>query len=716
MLIDLSTGWRIFQDVHDTAEAMGVYREDFDRNQDLGNQLSEWEDLPQLRHLQLTYAPQPYFGRDLRYFNQAPWWYRRDFDLPGDARGLARVTFTNADYYCKVWLNGKYLGAHEGYSAPFTLDASQIARPGRNCLVVKVWSPWDDAVDGNRQDRRTYMVYRGMVKGTYEHSDTFIQRDVNPVGLYGRVTVEITDQPCFAQEIDITYELDEGMENARLRVAARVENVRPGCRLCLRLTDRLTGETAAQASSPIGDGQAVLEAAVCQVRLWNTWDKGAPYLYDARVWLEYEGRALNVREMAVGFRKVELLRDKERTTLMLNGRRLYVRGTSYFPDVYVSSMTRERYQRDLLAIKAAGFNLVRVHVHVEQPIFYQLASELGIALMQDSEYNWMHPFDGDFARRFIDVYLDTVRLLKRYPAMLVWILMNEPGLEDPAGRASGRAMTVNPGPALVRAVRELDPSRPVIKGSFCEDDPQSGDSHNYTGSLNGPDQHYADIFATMEKLNTEYGFDAPPCRGSLERCPAILRRLNGILDRVDEIQNYQYALLKYYTEHYRMQKGSGNGGYVQFLFSDLCPQSFYGLYDWWGLPKKGLDAMLESNRPLGVFLKYDRERTYAIYAVNDSDEDLGQVRVEWVFTDGQGRVVEKGEAAAALDADGILQAAAPSLTRVQAPRLDVHLLLRRGGQVLSANRYHDLWAMPAHVAGHPTRVSHELGMRLYFAQ
>ena len=28
-----------------------------------------------------------------------------------------------------------------------------------------------------------------MVKGTYEHSDTFIQRDVNPIGIYGKVEV-----------------------------------------------------------------------------------------------------------------------------------------------------------------------------------------------------------------------------------------------------------------------------------------------------------------------------------------------------------------------------------------------------------------------------------------------------------------------------------------------------------------------------------------------
>ena len=63
-------------------------------------------------------------------------------------------------------------------------------------------------------------------------------------------------------------------------------------------------------------------------------------------------------------------------------------------------------------------------------------------------------------------------------------------------------MEENPGPALYREVQKMDPGRPIIKGSFCEDDLLSGDSHNYLGSLCGGE--YADIYEQTEKLNTEY--------------------------------------------------------------------------------------------------------------------------------------------------------------------------------------------------------------------
>ena len=100
-------------------------------------------------------------------------------------------------------------------------------------------------------------------------------------------------------------------------------------------------------------------------------------------------------------------------------------------------MTKERYLRDLLNVKAAGFNLVRVHVHTEQEVFYDLCDELGIAVFQDSEYNWTHPSTDEWAQRFADVYRENVKLLKHHPSLICWIIMNEPGCIE-IGRASCR--------------------------------------------------------------------------------------------------------------------------------------------------------------------------------------------------------------------------------------------------------------------------------------
>ena len=107
------------------------------------------------------------------------------------------LCFTNVDYYCKIWLERCISWfSRQGYSAPFSFSLDEVVqRNGKNRLIVKVWSPWDEEVAADQQEKRTFAVYRNMVKGTYEHSDTFIQRDVNPVGIYGSVSLRIAEEP-----------------------------------------------------------------------------------------------------------------------------------------------------------------------------------------------------------------------------------------------------------------------------------------------------------------------------------------------------------------------------------------------------------------------------------------------------------------------------------------------------------------------------------------
>ena len=377
-------------------------------------------------------------------------------------------------------------------------------------------------------------------------------------------------------------------------------------------------------------------------------------------------------------------------------------------------MTEERYYRDLLNIKAAGFNLVRVHVHVEQDIFYDLCDKMGMAVIQDSEYNWTHPSTDAWAEKFIGIYKENVRMLMRHPSIICWIGMNEPGCVDPDGDTRRRFMEENPGPRLYRELQEMDADRPIIKGSFCNEDIFSGDSHNYLGSLSGG--QYREIYGTTEKLNTEYGFDAPACAESLKKVPVVYGRLAGIEKEIPAIQDYQYKLLKYYTEHYRIQKYAPCSGYVQFMFIDLCPQSFYGLYDWWGIPKKGLQAMLESNSPVGIFAKY-RDALDGIYAVNDTDKKYEDCEVSWVITESKGRdMVEQGTKKIHMEPDSVKEAVHFKDGYGEGQRWDLYVSITgKDGSCIAQNSYRDIFALSSRVKGHPERMSHETGMRIYWA-
>lgn len=719
-VINLNQGWKILQDVHDTGEKLKLYeeKESFTFG---GAQISEWEPLEELKHLQLLYAQQPYFGRELRYFNQAPWWYRIEFDVPEKEYESAQLRFTNADYYAKVWLNGEFLGEHEGYSAPFTFETKGIVKPGkRNYLTVKVSAPWDTEVEQDREESRTFLIKRNMVKGTYEHSDTFIQRDVNPVGIYGRVELVLSETGCIGEKPEVTYQLGKDLKTADAAVKVFFKGLKIGqqYKATVKIKEEASGLVKAQETifftAENGEIKKQWELSVEDIQLWNTWDHGYPWMYVTEVFLEKEGSLLSSKSIGLAFRKTEIERSADITRFWINDKKFYVRGTSYFPDCYISAMTEERYLRDLLNIKAAGFNLVRVHVHTEQEVFYDLCDKLGIAVLQDSEYNWTHPATDEWAGKFADIYRENVRLLKHHPSLLCWIIMNEPGCVDPDGKIRTRFMEENPGPRLYREVEEMDPGRPIIKGSFCEEDLFSGDSHNYLGSLSGGE--YREIYGQSEKLNTEYGFDAPPCSENLKKVPVIYRRLQSLTDKIPEIQEYQYKLLKYYTEHYRIQKYDRCSGYVQFMFIDLCPQSFYGLYDWWGVPKKGLSAMMESNAPIGVFVKH-KDSMDGIYAVNDTEKGYQGCLVRWIITDGEtGELVEENSRVIDLEEDSCKKVFAFPKEYGYGKKWNVFLVMKDAkGNYLAQNRYTDICTLLSRVKGHPDRMSHETGMRLYWA-
>ena len=78
-------------------------------------------------------------------------YYRRTFEIPADWRGqVARLCLGGVSYRLDAWLNGVYIGSHEGAYTPFSFDVSQAMRAGsQNEVVLRVASlAKNEAVDG----------------------------------------------------------------------------------------------------------------------------------------------------------------------------------------------------------------------------------------------------------------------------------------------------------------------------------------------------------------------------------------------------------------------------------------------------------------------------------------------------------------------------------------------------------------------------------------
>ena len=340
------------------------------------------------------------------------------------------------------------------------------------------------------------------------------------------------------------------------------------------------------------------------------------------------------------------------------------------------------------------------------------SAHLTQGVFQDFDLNWVFPTTESFTARAVTLFRALIGNLRNHPSIACWIAMNE------AGGKKGPAATLRPGPQLVAAAHELDPTRPVIKNSEDHNDLESGDGHDYRGSLGGG--RYTDIYGSTEKLVTEFGVDAPPAAGRLRGIPRALELLKDVLPRVAELHDYQYRLIKYYVEHYRIQKYAPNAGYFQFMWIDFCPQSFYGVYDYWGVPKTegiggGLKAFEESNQPVGIFMDY-KDAPGPLWAVNDTLADLGECTASWLVTDESGAEVTRGSAPVRLGPDSRARVSDLKFpTRPEAAYRIVLDVRAPDGRELARNLYRDPFHHPHQPQGHAERMDHEIGMRLWWA-
>ncbi len=712
MIVNLKKGWSVIQDVFELGEIHGIYKRNFDPTL-FGLGIEPWHPIERLEHLQLTLAANPYYGFGLRQFNTSPWWYRNQFDVQG-GDGYATLTFKGVDYYADVWLNETYIGSHEGYQNPFTFDVSGILKEKDNLLVVKVSAPWETDVMAGQEHDRGLFVLRNQVKGTYEHNDTFIPRDVNPIGIWNDVEVEVHSGIRMMETPWIPYELENDYKKAIIRPTYQLfchydKEVEYSITVRLEGDVRQVARVNGKMCLKEGENELRAELEIMNPQLWTVWERGYPYRYSFELQLVSNGTVLLEDTHSVGIRKIELVRNEKEMYFVLNGEKLYLRGATYFPDVYVSANFTDLYRRDISNAKLCGLNSWRIHVHTEKEELYDLCDREGILLIQDSDFNWIHPIEEEWSEKAVEIFAETIKRLRNHPSLFCWVLLNEPRLDI--------YLTERPGPQMIGTLNILDPGRAFILSSWSENEPMSGDSHNYTGSLIGVHTHYTDIFNTTEKFNTEFGMDATPVFASLRKEPELVEILGDVVDEIDKIHYYQYRYIKYFVEHYRLMKFAPCGGHYQFLFTDTAPTSQFGLYDRQGIPKGGQCALLESNQPLAVIMEHGKEKPVAVWVINDLLKSFENATIEILIWDDQENVVM----------DQSLKINVKKNDRILVSSLDFEVkeerdytvylrLLDADGKLLIENRYESAFRHPEHIKEHPHRAHNGLALRTYWAK
>lgn len=355
----------------------------------------------------------------LRHYNGMVW-YQRDFAADPPPHRRAFLRFGAANYLACVYLNGRFLGQHEGGSTPFAFEVTALLHAGENTVTVGVDSR--RMVDSVPPPRVDWDLYGGITRPVHlvYAPDVFIDDEWIRLSKDGRIAVTVRLDGAGATS-----------QNVTVRIPA--------------LAFIVHGQT---------DAAGVFDAEVAAPPALKLWSPDDPVLYD----VEIAAGDDRLRD-CIGFRTIAV----RGAQILLNGKSIFLRGISMHEEEFGANPTRDitpEAARALLSqAKALHANYVRFAHYPYSEIMLRLADEMGLLVWSEIPVYWTVNFSnpGTLALARHMLAEEIVRDRNR-ASIVIWSLGNEttPGAARDAFLAT-----------LASDARALDDTRLVSAALFA---------------------------------------------------------------------------------------------------------------------------------------------------------------------------------------------------------------------------------------------------------
>ncbi len=383
---------------------------------------SGWETkiLPAVENEMHTYPTVPEYYED-------GVWYRKEFNVDAaDVNNFIKLMFYSVNYVADVWVNGNYLGYHEGGYTPFAFDVSPFLNyGGSNLISVRVDNPgW-----GNRNDIVPYtdcdwFNYTGIIHDVYlEITDrvSVIRANIVPQNISGDVQTTLIISNNNNADKDVTlnmqvYEADINESNIHSESASEILGS------LISVSGVITTSLLIPADS-IGVWQTNI--TVTNPKLWSM---KAPNLYVMKISLSVNSVVVDEYYTQFGIRKLSLDGDKVR----LNDKVIFLPGVARHEDhpMLGRSIPIDTIYSDLQKVQAINSVSLRTAHYPNHLQTYLLADRMGIAIIEEIPV-WQ--FDNPTAweiqnnTRHIHEQMFREMIFKDYnrPSIFLWSTVNE---------------------------------------------------------------------------------------------------------------------------------------------------------------------------------------------------------------------------------------------------------------------------------------------------
>jgi hypothetical protein len=390
--------------------------------------------------------------------------YRCRFSAPVEGDCVA-LCFGAVSYWCQVFLNGKRLGEHEGGYLPFEFVVPSAELLADNVLEVDVVQP-----DGEATATPDFPF------AEIPHGK---QSWYGPLaGIWQSVHVEARSF-AHIQTVNVDARLDD-----------------KSVQVVLTTTVEANGQVARATCEGIKVDVVIVKGGASLLLLLpeaKPWSPDDPTLYDVVIEIVDGHRVVDSVTRTIGFRSIETRAGK----FFLNGEPLYIRGAldqDYYPVGLCTPPSLEFLEGQARKAKALGLNLLRCHIKVPDPRYYDVADRFGLLIW--TEIPNVALFTEKSAQRMRDVMAGILARDGHHPSIIAWTVINEDWGTRVIEDASHRKWLKN----TYDWLKQLDPSRLVVDNSACHSNfHMKSDINDYHYYRSVPERR-----AEWDKLTAEF--------------------------------------------------------------------------------------------------------------------------------------------------------------------------------------------------------------------
>ena len=375
--------------------------------------------------------PEPFFGaneKQLQWIENENWEYETYFSLTKSELKNQNIDleFEGLDTYATVYLNGKAVLEADNMFRKWTISAKSHLKIGTNHLKVVFHSAVQKGKEQASKlsytlpEKERVFVRKAQYQFGWDWGPRFVT-----AGIWKKVQLKFWNS---AKIESVKYNqkvLNETVADLDFIFTIFAEK---SGKYQIKLGQK-------QFPFVLKKGQNVVKVplSIPNPILWWSNGLGVPHQYAFRFSLEQNQQIIDVKQLKIGLRTIELIQEKDQIGssfyYKLNGKPVFMKGANVVPsDSFLPRVSDSTYFSLVENAKKANMNMLRVWgggVYFDDA-FYEACDANGILVWQDFMFACsMYPGDEKFVQNVKQEVIDNVNRLQNHPSIAIWCGNNE---------------------------------------------------------------------------------------------------------------------------------------------------------------------------------------------------------------------------------------------------------------------------------------------------